>query len=117
MEISVRRTSSTEADVLVPVPRIHEPPPLFGAGAEVDLPVSVVPFQLHLTPSQRDLRIRVEWANVRIGRSAVLFGVADLSVVRITGVGRPGVVRQVPRMATTPLQGEAAGACRARRWF
>src|SRR5689334_4307671 len=49
----------------LPVPRIEEPPPPVGPGSEVQVPVPVIPFQLGLPPSERNLGIGIEGTNVR----------------------------------------------------
>jgi len=58
------------------------------------VPVSVIPLQLSLAPSQRNLGIRVERTDVRPRRGRILRGIRHRRVVRVLGVGRPRVVRQ-----------------------
>ena len=79
----------------LPVFWFQEPEPAIRTRTEVEVPVSVVPFQLDLSPSQRNLRIGIERSDVRPGTGTVLLRIAQLSVVRIRSVRRPSVIWQV----------------------
>jgi len=39
---------------------------------EIQVPEPVIPFQLHFTPAQWDLRVRIEWSDVRKRTRTVL---------------------------------------------
>src|SRR5579863_9902187 len=69
---SIPRFAASASNSRLPVFRIEEPPPPVGPGTEVQVPVAVVPFQRGLPPSQRNLWVRIERADVRPRRSRVL---------------------------------------------
>ena len=79
----------------LPVLRIQEPPPAVGPRIEVEVPVTVLPFQAHFPPVQRNLRIGIERSDVRPGTGAVLTRIGHGGVVRILGIRRPGVLRNI----------------------
>ena len=98
----------------LPVLRMQEPPPLIGARAEVQIPRTVIPFQLNLPPSQRNLRIGIERSDVRPGTGTVLLRIGDLCVVGIRRIGGPCIRRQT-RIVENRRRGARCGECTIRR--
>ncbi len=68
--------------------------PLLAVG-EVEVPPAVVPFERYLTPSEWNLGVRVERANVGPCTGRVLLGVRQSGVIRATCVAGPSVARHV----------------------
>ena len=72
---------------------------------EVQVPQTVIPFQCDLPPSQGNLRVGIEWSDVRPCRCRILLRIGNSGVVRVRCVAWPSVVRHiglvVARNATT----------------
>ena len=108
---SILRESIPAADL--------SPPATAGLILEVEHPPAIVPLQRNLPPSQRDLRVRIEWADVRPGGRGILPGVGDGGVIWVRCVARPSIVGHVrcvkPRRghcATNPGRRHGHGATR-----
>ena len=72
---------------------------------EVKEPPAVIPFETDLSPSHWYLRVRIERADVRPCRRAVLLWIGQCSVVWVGCVARPSVVRHVWRIVPWSTDG------------
>lgn len=82
-------------DFALPVFGIQEPPPTVGSRIEVEIPVSVRPFQRDFAPVQGHLRIRIERSDVGPSTGTVLAWIRHGGIVRVLGIRRPSGLRQV----------------------
>ena len=90
-----RQSISDGSPDRLPVLGIQDPVPLVFFFIEVQLPVTVVPLQRNFTPSHRHLGIRIERSDIGPCTGTVLSWVADSRRIRILGVSRPCVTRQM----------------------
>lgn len=72
---------------------------------EVKEPPAVIPFEADLSPSHWYLRVRVEWADVRPCRRAVLLWIGQCSIVWVGCVARPSIIGHVWRIVPWSTDG------------
>src|SRR5262249_51699224 len=80
---------------------------------EVKPPQPIVPAEGHRTPVERDLRIRIEWPDVRPRLPGIDGRISDGGEVRVRGVAGPGIIR-VPRHRGRGGSDRAGGSFRNR---